>query len=404
MPTRLARRLEVIQPSATLAVSARAAALRAAGKTIYPFGVGEPDFDTPVHIRDAAKAALDAGQTRYTAVVGTLELRKAIAARSTAMRGVPCAPEEVVVTVGAKHALFNLALALYEPGDEVICPAPYWVSYPEQVRIVGATPVCPETREEDGWILSPDALEKAVGPKTKAVILNTPSNPTGGAYARGQMRALLEVLQKHDCWLIVDEIYAALVYDGFEHVSAKTLARELGDELLARVIVIDGVSKTYAMTGWRIGWSITPPHVAKALDVVQSQSTTNPAAVAQAAARVALEGPQESVETMRKAFAARRDLMVEGLRAIPGVKCRPPEGAFYAFADVRGLFGLQGPQGALDDDLAVAKFLLEEAGVASVPGAPFGAPGYIRFSYATSEENIAKGLKAAGDAVRRLKR
>ena len=204
MSTRFAQRLDVVQPSATLAVSARAAALRAQGKTIYPFGVGEPDFDTPAHIRDAGKKALDDGHTRYTAVVGTMELRKAIAKRSSETRGVPCAPEQVVVTVGAKHALFNLALALYEPGDEVICPAPYWVSYPEQVRLVGATAVMPQTREDEGWLLSPEALEKALSPRTKAVILCTPSNPTGSAYPEAKMRALLEVLSKHDCYLIVD--------------------------------------------------------------------------------------------------------------------------------------------------------------------------------------------------------
>lgn len=403
MPTGLAQRLDVVQPSATLAVSARAAALRAKGRTIYPFGVGEPDFDTPAHVRDAAKAALDRGETRYTAVAGTLELRRAIAARSSEIRGVPCAPEQVVVAIGAKHALFDLALALYDPGDEVVIPAPYWVSYPEQVRIVGARPVCPATREDDGWLLSADTLERALSPKTKAVILCTPSNPTGGAYRADQMRPLLEVLAKHDCWLVVDEIYAALVYDGFVHVSAQTSAKDVSKSLLDRIIVVDGVSKTYAMTGWRIGWSITPPHVAKALETVQSQSTTNASAVAQAAARAAIEGPQDSVETMRRRFEDRRNRMVEGLRTIPGVKCRTPEGAFYVFADVRGLYDLRGPHGPLRDDVDVATFLIEEAGVAAVPGTPSGAPGYMRFSYATSEENIANGCAAARDAVTRAR-
>jgi aspartate aminotransferase len=285
----------------------------------------------------------------------------------------------------------------------VIVPAPYWVSYPEQVRLVGATAVCPETREDDGWLLSPEALQGALSPKTKAVILSTPSNPTGGAYSAEKMRALLEVLNAHDCWLIVDEIYAALIYDGFVHVSAQTIAKDVSAQMLERIIVVDGVSKTYAMTGWRIGWSITPPHVAKALDTVQSQSTTNAAAVAQAGARAAIEGPQDSVESMRKRFEQRRNEMVAGLRAISGVRCRVPEGAFYVFADVRGLYGLRGAHGPLKDDVDVATFLIEEAGVAAVPGTPSGAPGYIRFSYATSEENIQKGTAAARDAVVRAR-
>ncbi len=402
MTHRFSQRLDVVQPSATLAVSARAAALRAQGRTIYPFGVGEPDFDTPIHIRDAAKKALDAGATRYTAVTGTPELKKAIAASSAARRGAPCAPEQVVVGVGAKHSLFNLALALYEPGDEVICPAPYWVSYPEQVRLVGATAVCPETREEDGWLLTPETLQASLSPQTKAVILCTPSNPTGSAYGEKSLRALLEVLEAHDCWLVVDEIYADLVYDGFKQVSALTLAHRDGMKIRDRILVIDGVSKSYAMTGWRIGWSITPPAMAKALDVVQSQSTTNPAAVAQAAAVAALTGPQESIEAMRLRFAARRTRMVAGLGAIPGIRCRAPEGAFYAFADFRALLGKKAKNGPLTDDLAIATFLLEEAGCAAVPGSAFGAPGYLRFSYATSEENIDAGLAAAKAAVEKL--
>lgn len=403
MSTRLASRLDVVQPSATLAVAARAAALKAAGRTIFGFGVGEPDFDTPLHIREAGKLAIDKGATRYTAVSGTPELRKAVAEDSQKRRGVPCTPDRVTVSVGAKHALFNLALALYEPGDEVIIPAPYWVSYPEQVRLVGAEPKIVETTEADGFLLTAAALEAAITPKTKAVILCTPSNPTGGAYARDALAAICAVLEEHDVWLIVDEIYAALVYDGFETVSALTLA---GPSLRERTIVIDGVSKTFAMTGWRIGWSIAPPHVAKALDVVQSQSTTNPTAAAQAAAVAALTGPTESIEAMRRRFETRRDQMVEALAAIPGVRCRKPEGAFYAFADVRGLYGIKtahAKSGEIASDIDVATFLLEESGCAAVPGSAFGAPGYLRFSYATSEQVIADGLAAAKAAVVRAR-
>ena len=403
MPTTLAQRLEVIQPSATLAVSARAAALRAAGKTVYPFGVGEPDFDTPEHIREAAKRAIDGGAHRYTNVTGTPELRRAIAAQSAARRGVPCAPEQVVASVGAKHALFNLALALYGPGDEVIIPAPYWVSYPEQVRIVGAEPVIVETREDQGFLLSASALERALTPRTKAIILCTPSNPTGSAYGEQALRELLAVVERHDCYLILDEIYASLVYDGFRSVSALSLASEA---LRDRMIVIDGVSKAYAMTGWRIGWSIAPVRVSKALDIVQSQSTTNATAIAQAAAVAALTGDQSCVEAMRQTFEARRNRMVSALNAIPGVSCRTPEGAFYAFADFRGLFGLSTPHaasGKIENDLEIAKFLLEEAGVAAVPGSAFGAPGYLRFSYATSETIIDQGISALRAAVDRAR-
>lgn len=397
MPLTLAKRLDVVQPSATLAVSARAAKLRAEGKTIYGFGVGEPDFNTPQHICDAAKVAIDKGAHRYTAVTGTPELKKAIAEDSLRRRGVPCDPSQIVVGVGAKHVLFNLALALYEPGDEVVIPAPYWVSYPEQVRLCGADPVIIETREEDGFRVSAKMLQHALSPRTKAVILCTPSNPTGSAYPESEMRAICEVMAQTDAWLIVDEIYASLVYDGFKHVSALTLSSAKD-----RIIVVDGVSKTYAMTGWRIGWSITPPHVAKVMDIVQSQSTTNATAIAQAAAVAALTGTQEPVEAMRKKFETRRDLMVARLEAIPGVKCRKPEGAFYAFADFRALLGRKsshGTGGVLTNDLEIAKFLLEESGCAAVPGSAFGAPGYLRFSYATSEETIEKGLAAAKAAV-----
>ncbi|HEY0469245.1 MAG TPA: pyridoxal phosphate-dependent aminotransferase [Polyangiaceae bacterium] len=403
MPTTLATRLEVIQPSATLAVSARAAALRAAGRTIFPFGVGEPDFDTPEHIREAAKAAVDGGAHRYTAVTGTPELRKAIAAQSAARRGVACTVEQVVASVGAKHALFNLALALYGAGDEVIIPAPYWVSYPEQVRIVGAEPVIVETKEEQGWSLSASALEAALTPRTKAIILCTPSNPTGSAYSEQALRELLAVIERHDCFLILDEIYASLVYDGFRSVSALSLASEA---LRNRIIVIDGVSKAYAMTGWRIGWSIAPVHVSRALDVVQSQSTTNPTAIAQAAAVAALNGDQSCVESMRKVFETRRNRMVSALNAVPGVKCRTPEGAFYAFADFRGLYGIATPHaasGKLSNDLEIAQFLIEEAGVAAVPGSAFGAPGYLRFSYATSEDIIDRGIGALRAAVEKAR-
>jgi aspartate aminotransferase len=395
VPSGFAHRLSVVVPSVTLAVNAKAAALRAQGIDVFGFGVGEPDFDPPPFVLEAAKRAIDSGAHKYTAVTGIAPLKKAIADDHVKRRGQTIKPENVAVSVGAKHALFNLALALFEPGDEVIIPKPCWVSYPEQVRLVGAEPVLVDTREEDDWLLSAESLAKALSPKTKAIILCTPSNPTGAAYPEERTRELAEVLRKHDCWIIVDEIYAELVYDGFRHVSLAHVAPDLA----ARTIVVDGVSKTYAMTGWRIGWTIAPKAVIDAIDLVQGQSTTNAAAVAQHAAVAALTGPQDAVRAMQKKFEHRRGVMVEGLNKVPGIRCRMPEGAFYAFADCRGLYGhdFGGKKIASDDD--VAFFLLEKAHVAAVPGGAFGAPGYVRFSYAASEERIAAGLESMRRAI-----
>jgi aspartate aminotransferase len=380
-------------------MNARAMELKSKGVDVFTFGVGEPDFGPPAVVIEAAKKAIDGGASKYTAVTGIPALKDAICDATERMRGWRPKPENVCVSVGAKHALFNLALALYEPGDEVVIPKPFWVSYPEQVRIVGATPVLVDTREEDGWRLSPAALEKALTPKTKAVILCTPSNPSGAAYPEADTRALIDVLRKHDCWLIVDEIYAELVYDGFKYVSAAKIAPDLRE----RMVVVDGVSKTFAMTGWRIGWTVAPAPLTKALDVVQGQSTTNATAVAQHAAVAALKAPLEDFAQIRATFEKRRDAMVKGLNAIPGVKCRKPEGAFYAFADCRGLLGLNWNGKEIKTDEDIAFFLLDKAHVAAVPGGAFGAPGYLRFSYAASEERIAAGCAAIAKAVAEAK-
>jgi aspartate aminotransferase len=392
--------LSVVAPSITLAMNSKALELKAKGVDVFAFGVGEPDFEPPEAVREAAKKAIDAGCSKYTAVTGIPALKEAICDTNERLRGWRPKPENVCVSVGAKHTLFNLALALYEPGDEVIIPKPFWVSYPEQVRIVGATPVLVDTREEDGWKLSPAQLEKALGPKTKAVILCSPSNPTGLAYTEDETRALIDVLRKSDCWLIVDEIYAELVYEGFRFVSAAKIAPDLRD----RMVIVDGVSKTYAMTGWRIGWALAPAPLIKALDVVQGQSTTNPTAVAQHAAIAALRGgTADEFGRIRSTFEKRRNAMVAALSSVPGIKCPKPTGAFYAFADVRGLYGLNwnGKRIASDED--VAFWMLEKAAVAAVPGGAFGAPGYVRFSYAASEERIAAGgaaIRAAAAAAR----
>jgi len=395
-----AERLSVVAPSITLAMNARAADLKAKGVDVFSFGVGEPDFDPPKFVLDAAKAAIDAGCSKYTAVSGIAPLKEAIAAFCKERRGFEVTPANIIVGVGAKHVLFNLALALYEAGDEVIIPAPYWVSYPEQVRMVGATPVVVVTTEESGFRLSPAQLEAALTPKTKAIVLCTPSNPTGSAYSRAELEGLAAVLRKHDCYIIVDEIYAELVYDGFEHVSFAALAPDMKD----RIIVVDGVSKTWAMTGWRIGWAVAHPKLIKAIDTIQGQSTTNPTAVAQHAAKAALTGPIGVVTEMRDAFQKRRNVMVDGLNALPGVTCRMPEGAFYAFADMRGLYGIKGPKGVLANDEDVAGWLLDVAHVSGVPGSGFGAPGYLRLSYASSEERIRGALSSIATCIAQAER
>lgn len=376
-------------------MNARAAELRSKGVDVFAFGVGEPDFEPPSFVLEAAKRAIDLGASKYTAVSGIMPLRQAICARTARVRGYTPTPDQVCVSVGAKHALFNLALALFDPGDEIIIPAPYWVSYPEQARMMGAIPVIVETHEAEAWRLSPEMLRAAITPKTKAIVLCTPCNPTGIAYDEAAMRGLLEVVRESDAWLIVDEIYGELVYDGLHHHSPLALAPDLAD----RVVTVDGLAKSYAMTGWRIGWSIAPAHLTKAIDTVQGQSTTNATAVAQHAAVAALNGPQDEVLAMRRAFEKRRDVMLGGLNSLPGVSCRKPEGAFYAFANVRGLYGLSHGGKAIESDEEVCGFLLDRAHVASVPGSGFGAPGYVRFSYATSEERIRAGIESIRSAI-----
>jgi aspartate aminotransferase len=395
----LAKRLDAVAPSATLAVTAKAKELEAAGRKVYAFGVGEPDFETPAFIREAAMRALPTA-SHYTAVQGTLALREAVCEATERDRGWRPTPDMVTVSVGAKHALFNLAMVLCDPGDEFVIPAPYWVSYPEQIHLFEGIPRIVPTRADRGWRMSPEDLEAALGPKTKAVILCSPSNPTGAGYDAAELARLAEVLRRHDCYVIVDEIYADLVYDGFEHVSLAKIAPDLRD----RLVIVDGVSKTYAMTGWRIGWSIAPPAVAKAVAKVQGQSTTNPTAVAQAAATAALLGPRDELRRMVEIFARRRRRMIEGINRIPGFHCDWPRGAFYAFTDVTGLYGLRFGNRRIESATDVSLWQLEVAGVAAVAGEPFGAPGYVRYSYAAAESVIDEALSALERAVRSAER
>ncbi|MFK7990831.1 MAG: pyridoxal phosphate-dependent aminotransferase [Sandaracinaceae bacterium] len=399
MTIQLGSRMKAIKPSATLAMTQKANELRSQGVDVLAFGVGEPDFRTPESICEAAKHALDDGATHYTAVGGIQPLREAIQARSEARRGVRHDLNEIVVSVGAKHTLFNLAMVLLDAGDEVIIPAPYWVSYPAQCEIVGAVPKVLSTSEEQGFRLTPEALQAAITDKTRALILCSPSNPTGSAYPPAQLRALADVLAAHpNIWIIADEIYGELVYDGFDQKSLLEVAPELKD----RMIIVDGVSKTYAMTGWRIGWALAPAAVVKAVGKLQGQSTTNPAAISQHAAIAALTQDQGPVDKMRVAFAGRRRAIVDGLNALEGVSCREPEGAFYAFPNVSALVGKKAGEHVIEDDVALAMWLLETARVAVVPGTAFGAPGYLRMSYATSMETIQEGLRRIGAAIAKL--
>jgi aspartate aminotransferase len=383
---RIGARLGPIKPSPTLTITQKAQELRAQGVDVISFSAGEPDFDTPAHVVAACKKALDDGMTRYTPVAGIPALRKAVAEESARTRGVPCEPANVVVTSGAKNALYSFFQAVLDPGDEVVIPAPYWVSYPDQVLLAGGKPVIVETRSADGWVLTPRALEAAATARTKAVVINTPCNPTGAIYPAKAAAAITECALRLGMWIVSDEIYRDLVYDGLEHVSPLSLAGEAGRE---RVFVADGVSKSFAMTGWRIGWGIGPVDVMKAINTIQGQSVSNATTMAQVAAVAALTGPRGFLDEWKRQYVERRDLMVGRLRAMPGMACETPRGAFYVLADAKGVIGRMG---AGADDVALAGELLGKARIAVVPGSAFGAPGHIRFSYATSREAIDKGM------------
>ena len=395
---RTAARLDQIKPSITLAITAKAAKLRADGIDVVSFGAGEPDFDTPEHIRAAARAALadGTGVGKYTPVTGIAPLRKAIAETLGRVHRTELAPEQVLVSCGAKHSLYNLFNALLDPGDEVIIPSPYWVSYPDMVRLAGGRPVIVETRAEDDFTMRPEALADAVTARTRAVVMNNPSNPTGAVYSRAQIEALAQVVVDKNLLVVSDDIYRSLVYGDTEYVSLASL----GPALAERTILVDGVSKTYAMTGWRIGYTAGPPALIKAMSKIQGQSTSNASHIAQVAALAALTGPQDCVETMRKAFDERRQEMVKLLRAIPGVTCREPRGAFYAFPDLSAFVGKKSHEGSiLDDDAQLCDWLVEVGKVAIVPGSGFGAPGHVRLSYACSMDNIRKGVSRLAEAL-----
>jgi aspartate aminotransferase len=394
----LADRMKTLAPSATLAVQAKAKELRARGVDVLSFGAGEPDFDTPERIKEAAVRAMQRGQTKYTEVGGIPELKTAVCTKLKRDNGLDYEPAEVLVSVGAKHTLFNVVVALLDPGDEVIIPSPYWVSYPEQAKLVGAVPVPASTEERTGFDLDPDRLRAAVTARTKIIVVNSPNNPTGAVFSRAALEAVARLAVERQLWVVSDECYEALTFEG-RHVSIA----QLGREIKARTLVVNTCSKAYAMTGWRIGYAAGSRALIRAMTDVQSQVTSNPSSIAQWAAVEALAGPQDDVATMAAEFDRRRRLIVAGLNALPGVTCVMPRGAFYAFANVSGLFGRRTPADKpLGSSTDVAEFLLEHARVAVVPGLDFGSDAHVRLSYATSGEVIREGLARMDRALRTL--
>jgi aspartate aminotransferase len=397
---KIAKRAANLQPSVTLAISSMAKKMRSEGIDVVGFGAGEPDFDTPDNIKQAAHDALDAGFTKYTPATGIDELKEAIVKKLADENGLEYAKENIIVSCGGKHSLYNLMMVLFEEGDEVIIPAPYWVSYPPQVELAGAKPVIVDTEEADNFLLTPEQLEKAITPATRGLIMNSPSNPTGGAYTKEDLEGLAEVLRKHpNVAVISDDIYERLIYDDMKFYNLAMVAPDLKD----RVIIVNGCSKTYSMTGWRIGYLAAAKEIAGANARLQSQSTSNPTSFAQKGAVEAIAGPQDAVAKMVVEFDKRRLYMHERLNSFPGVKCFKPQGAFYTFPNVSALFGKKSANGLeIKTASDVAKYLLEDYQVALVPGEGFGAPDNIRLSYALSMADIEKGLDRIEKAFKAL--
>ena len=399
-PVKLASRLDPIKPSITLAVTAKAAKLKASGVDVISFGAGEPDFDTPEHIKETVRAALAEPRGavgKYTEVGGTATLRKAIAAELSAVHKVELDPDQVLVSCGAKHSLYNLFMALLDPGDEVLIPAPYWVSYPDMVMLAGGRPVVLETRAEDDFAVTAHQVREACTGRTRAIVLNNPSNPTGAVYTRAQVEALAEVCVEKNLLIISDDIYRQLVYGDAHYHSIAAISPEAA----RRTVLVDGVSKTYAMTGYRIGYFAGPKELVAAAQVIQGQTTSGPATLSLHAALAALTDPSVPAEVaaMKDAFTRRRALVLEGLKTVPGVEVLPPDGAFYVFIDASRHTG---PKARHADDIELAQWLLEEKLVAIVPGSPFGAPGYLRMSYATDDASLTEGIEQLADAFRSL--
>jgi aspartate aminotransferase len=394
----LSERAKKIKPSPTLAIDSKAKAMKAAGEDVISFGVGEPDFDTPDNIKEAAVKAMKDGFTKYTAVGGIDPLKDAIIDKLKNDNGLSYKREEIIVSTGAKHSLYNVAQALYGPGDEVIILSPYWVSYPDQVLLNDAIPVIVETFESDSFMVRPEALAERITRKTKALILNSPSNPTGMIYDRKTLEKIAELALRHNFYIVSDEIYEKLIYDGGEHVSVASL----DNEVKAKTLLINGLSKSHAMTGWRLGYAAGPAEIVRAMTNIQSQSTSNPTSITQKAAIEALRGPQDFVVRMRGEFDQRRRYLVEELNRIEGVHCLMPAGAFYAFPNTSQLYGKKAGGRQISSSADLALYLLEEARVALVHGSAFGDDNYIRLSYATALDEIERGVEIIKEAVGRL--
>lgn len=394
----ISRRAGNVSPSPTLAISAKAKAMQAEGVDVVNFGAGEPDFDTPQHIKDAAAQSMQAGFTKYTPTSGTPDLRKAICEKLARDNCLQYKPNEIIVSLGAKHSIYNAVLAVVDPGDEVIIPAPYWVSYPEIVGLADGKPVYVETDESTGFTVPIDKLRAAVTPKTRMLILNSPSNPTGGVYNRKQIAQIAELAVEKGFYVLSDEIYEKIIYDGNEHVSIASL----GEDIKKLTITVNGFSKAFSMTGWRLGYAAAERDIVEAMDAIQSHSASNLVSFTQPAAVAALTGPQDVVDKMVGEFDRRRRYIVDRLNSIEGISCMMPGGAFYVFPNVGKLYGKSFGGKKITNSDELAEFLLDEAKVAVVAGSGFGADNYIRISYATSMENIKKGLDRIAEAVAKL--
>ena len=395
----LASRVTQIAPSPTLAVNAKAKALKAAGADILNFSVGEPDFDTPEHVRAAGKKAIDDGHTRYTAVPGIPELREAVANRCREDHGWSYSAEQVQICCGGKHGLYNVFQALLNPGDEVLIPAPYWVSYPPMVQLAGGVPVIVPLAEGDDFDLNPELLGRYATDRTRAIIINSPSNPTGALFSARALAAIGKMALERGWLVISDDIYETITY--LDEKPPHIL--DVDPRLKAQTVIMNGVSKSFAMTGWRIGYAVGPEHLIKAMNKIQSQSTSNPSSPAQYAALAALTGPQDFPATMLKAFLPRRDFFVSDLRSIPGVSCVNPKGAFYVFPNFSAFYGKTFQGKTISGSVVLADYFLDEAKVASVPGAAFGAEPFVRFSFATSMAVIENGMQRIKEALTRLR-
>jgi aspartate aminotransferase len=395
---KLAARIARIKPSETLAITAKTNALRAQGRDVIGFGAGEPDFDTPDNIKNAAIKAINDGFTKYTPASGTDELKDAIVAKLKKDNSLEYKRSQIVVSCGAKHTLYNLAQALFEEGDEVIIPSPYWVSYPDIVVLAGASPVFVKTDEKDGFKMNPQQLSSAICKRTRAVIINSPSNPTGAAYSSDELKSLAKILLDKDIFVITDDIYEKIFYAGFAFANIASAEEKIKD----KTIVVNGVSKTYAMTGWRIGYAACSEEIASAMNKIQSQSTSNPTSIAQKAALEAISGDQSAVPQMVNEFRKRRDFIVGALNDIDKINCFSPEGAFYVFPNVSGVYGRAFQGKKITNSAEFIDYLLDEANVAAVPGAAFGSDDHIRLSYATSMKNIEEGIKRIKNAVSKL--